>query len=260
MARTPDTLLVCGVGDVHGRLDRLAELVAGFEAHLGTPFDLLLQVGDLGAWPDHDKVDKATRRHGDAGDFAAWRRDGRAWPRPGLFIKGNHEDFDFLARHAGAEVLPGLRHLPGAGVFEVGGLRIGGIGGNFSPSDWPREARNLRDRARRHYTHDEVGRLALQRFDVLLTHDAPADAPLRTRQRGYVIPTEGLVDLPYRCGANLHLFGHHHQRVVYRRGLVDVHGLAIVGEPGALAAFRYEGKVRVPQYLGDWPPAPEAAP
>lgn len=260
MGDVRDEVLVCGIGDAHGKLDLLALLVVEFEEHLGRKFDLLLQVGDLGVWPDHDKVDKATRRHDDAGDFARWLLQSRPWHRPGVFIKGNHEDYDFLCGHEGEDILPGLRYLPNGHVTERAGLHIGGLGGCFGPSDWMRRARGLQGGARRHYTQDEVQDLGSKHCNVLLTHDAPEDAPLRRGDRGYVIRTEGLVDLPDRCGARLHLFGHHHQRLSYRRGLVDVHGLAIIGRPGALAAFGYQGKVRIPTYLGDWPPAAGGTP
>lgn len=35
-------------------------------------FAFVLHVGDFGVWPDPARVDAATKRHDDAGDFPAW--------------------------------------------------------------------------------------------------------------------------------------------------------------------------------------------
>lgn len=77
-------LLVAG-GDAHGRLDRLYADVLAFERELGRTFAHVLHVGDFGVWPDPTRVDRATREHDGAGDFARWLAEGRAAPRPTTF-------------------------------------------------------------------------------------------------------------------------------------------------------------------------------
>lgn len=86
-------MFICVAGDIHGAMDRLYEDVLAFEESMGARFDYVLHVGDFGVWPDPDRVDKATRKHGGAGDFPIWLAENRAVPRPTVFIKGNHEDF-----------------------------------------------------------------------------------------------------------------------------------------------------------------------
>ena len=150
-------MLVGVAGDTHGNLELLYELLQRLESALSVTAALVVQVGDLGVWPDPRAIDGPTLRHGGAGDFHRWLATGREAPRPTVFVAGNHEDFGYLLDHAGGEVLPGLRFLPWGEVvtFEAGGqeLRIGGIGGCFSPIDYwremPREPKNrLRRKAR----------------------------------------------------------------------------------------------------------------
>ena len=147
-------MIFCAAGDCHGALDRLYSEVLAFEEALRVRFAWVLQVGDLGVWPDPERVDGASRRHDGAGDFPVWWAERRAAPRRTLFIKGNHEDFVWLdEQREGEEVLPGLRYLAnGRRVeFEDGGevLTVAGLGGCFGPSDYLRPFGELRGYARR---------------------------------------------------------------------------------------------------------------
>lgn len=133
-------MFLCAAGDIHGALDQLYRDVLAFEGALGLRFDCVLHVGDFGVWPDADRVDRATREHEGAGDFPRWHVGAQGVPRRTIFIKGNHEDFDWLHERGGTEVLPGLTYLANGQVLEIGteksdGVRIGGIGGCFGPSN-----------------------------------------------------------------------------------------------------------------------------
>jgi hypothetical protein len=89
-------MLLCAAGDIHGAIDRMYDDVLAFENVLGKRFEWVLHVGDFGIWPDPNRIDRATRRHGGAGDFSAWLANRRSAPRRTVFIKGNHEDFRWL--------------------------------------------------------------------------------------------------------------------------------------------------------------------
>lgn len=146
-------------GDVHGHIRLLfAQARAVERVLLGRPLDLILQVGDLGVFPDPKRADKATRRHardqpeqfGFAAFFAhrsaeadALFEDGSAAPL--VFVAGNHGDFRFLedAAHGyEGEPVPvdaygRIRFLPwgAAWTFSADGLslRVGGLGGIEPP-------------------------------------------------------------------------------------------------------------------------------
>ena len=109
-----DDVILCASGDIHGSLDRFASDLLAFEEKLGVRFNHVLNVGDVGVWPNRQRMDKATRNHGGPGDFPCWFEEQRAVPRPTVFVKGNHEDFVWLAEQRRAdilEILPGLRYL-----------------------------------------------------------------------------------------------------------------------------------------------------
>src|SRR3954469_19124575 len=98
-------------GDLHGRILPAFRLAAAWERAHGIRLDGLLQVGDLGYFPDPSRLDKATARHADDDPLelgaclvaepnreadAVFR--GKGGPPPPLwFTAGNHEDFTALA-------------------------------------------------------------------------------------------------------------------------------------------------------------------
>lgn len=80
-------MCICAAGGIHGAMDQLYADVLALEDSLGVGFDHVPHVGDFGVWPDRDRIDKATRKHEGAGDFPVWFAEGRAAPRPTVFIK-----------------------------------------------------------------------------------------------------------------------------------------------------------------------------
>jgi Icc-related predicted phosphoesterase len=256
-------MYICAAGDIHGAMNKLYDEVLDFEASLGIRFDFVLHVGDFGIWPDPTKIDKATRNHDGAGDFSAWLEAKRAAPRRTVFIKGNHEDFQWLDAQPAAEVLPNLTYLPNGETIDLTvdgaeSLRIGGIGGCYGPSDYERQSVQLRGYARRHFTRDEVERLvhlALQgSIDIVLTHDAPAGVRY-TRHRGgeFVSEAAGLADLMARVQPRVCFFGHHHTRVDSEVAGVRCIGLNKVAHPGNLCAIEMMQRERRWSVLGEWP-------
>lgn len=256
-------MIICAAGDIHGALNRFYSDVLAFETVLGVRFEYVLHVGDFGIWPDTKRVDRATRNHDGAGDFPAWFAEGRAAPRPTVFIKGNHEDFVWLYERKGKEILPGLTFLPNGEVINLGerrnSIRVGGLGGCFGPSDYEHQTRHLQGYARRHYTRDEVERLsARDSIDVLLLHDAPAGVEIVQRRHGgrdrrYVSEAAGLADVVARTRPRVCFFGHHHARVDAEIAGVRCVGLNLIGRPGNLVAVEIETRGRGWSILGEWP-------
>jgi Calcineurin-like phosphoesterase len=155
------------------------------------------------------------------------------------WIIGNHDTeteaaYDHLVT---AEGDLGLR------VTEIGGLRIAGLPGVFRPRVWlprPEEGPpSFHTRAdfqaalrpgeawrgglplwhRDTIFPEDFERLSTQRFDVLVSHEAPSSHP-----HGYAV----IDDLAAGCGARLIVHGHHHQS--YEAALpngIRVRGLAI---------------------------------
>jgi len=241
-------MLICAAGDIHGAMDRLYQDVFEFEASLGVRFDYVLHVGDFGIWPDPNRIDKATRHHDGAGDFPAWIRESREAPRRTLFIKGNHEDFAWLDAQHDPEVLPGLIYLRNGRTFDIrdqagDSIRVGGVGGCYGPSDYRRRSDTLQGYAKRHYTADEVERLAgTGGVDIVLTHDAPAGVRFLRHRRGagYVSEAAGLDVLLARVQPRVCFFGHHHTPVDAEVSGVRCIGLNKIAMPGNLVAIDIE--------------------
>ena len=253
------SVFICASGDIHGAMDRLYQDVFKFEAALGVGFDYVLHVGDFGIWPDPSRIDKATRRHEGAGDFPVWLKENRGVPRPTAFIKGNHEDFAWLEAQD-KEVLPGLTYLRNGHTIDIrnqggSGLRVGGVGGCYGPSDYLRRSDRLQGYAKRHYTADEIERLAdASSVDIVLTHDAPAGVRFEKHRRraGYISGAAGLDALLARVRPRVCFFGHHHARVDAEVSGVRCIGLNKVAMPGNLVAMEMEPGKRDWALLGEY--------
>lgn len=92
---------------------------------------------------------------------------------------------------------------------------VGGVGGCYGPSDYGRHSKTLQGYVRRHYTHDEVERLAgSQSVDIVLTHDAPAGVCFQRHRQGagYVSQAAGLDVVLARARPRVCFFGHHTMR------------------------------------------------
>jgi hypothetical protein len=183
-------------GDLHGRVLPAFALARAWRREHGEGVAALLQVGDLGYFPDYSRLDRATKK------FAA--RDPLELgvqkvihpspeadelfadpdtPGPMWFVAGNHEDHqaladrygvpgstddDFPADHYGRLCCIADGHV----ALLPGGLRVGGLWGIDAEAPRARRhaapATRLDPRRARH--------LALRPMDVLLTHESPRDA------------------------------------------------------------------------------------
>jgi hypothetical protein len=186
---------------------------------------LIGAVGDLHG--DFESLDRIMARHPEVafwvcpGDLVA--EDG-TYPQPRAplyWIKGNNEDFDFVAAQpAGAGTLPNLHYIPNGISVEVQGLVLAGLGGTMAPTWYEKPASDLRrisprDDRRRHFVHEEVDECrALLGVDIFLSHEAPRPFPLaRVKDAGKTPINEVLSAMRPR----LHLFGHHHVYTVAER-------------------------------------------
>ena len=186
-------MTIAVVGDLHGHLHLLFAILGRWQLESGRTIALILQVGDMGAFPPGSALDSATQRFAARdpeelgfGDFAGeYPPETLLDPRPPLvFIPGNHEDFEYLGRvdasvPANEPVYPvsadgGIRALRSGRIYTfehaAQRVRIGGVSG----------AANLRAKPGRHERCHlkEEDALALasegrNAFDILVSHDGP---------------------------------------------------------------------------------------
>lgn len=219
------------LGDLHGHFVLAYRLLARWERETGKKIDLILQVGDLGAYPDPSRADSATRRFAEKdpdelsfADFYAGEgqalevfRNGSYEPADMLFIKGNHEDFDFLHDiGSGPPPIPvdafsKILFLPSGTVTELLPygipLRVAALGGIAV------DGGAHHDSVSKHYTHREVLRLlGAGEVDVLLTHDGilgelgGLEPSLSSAGSGEI------ASLVRDLQPSFHFFGHYHCR------------------------------------------------
>ena len=225
-------------------------------------------VGDLHG--DFDALYRAMRSHRDVpcwlcvGDVAD---DQAQYPSPPAllyWIKGNNEDFDFIARQLeGEPSVSNLHYLPNSIPVTISGLRVVGLGGTFAPTWYDTPAAQLPrsrrpatpDDKRRHFVREEVEAcLRLRDIDILLSHEAArpfiVDQP-RSSGKGRPIDA-GKTPINELLGAmrpRLHLFGHHHRFSEALRQEVPSVGLDLVGRSYLLidaGTLRYQ-KLETPR-------------
>jgi Icc-related predicted phosphoesterase len=160
------------VGDLHGRLGMLEELIC---QHMDV--DFVLQVGDFGAYRDDGACCGIPPRQRHRSEFPAYLEGRRRLPKPVFFVKGNHEHFRFLdeatAKAEKSEPVPiadNLFHIPNGRVINIQGLVVAGLGGNYSAACHRKPRGGLR---RRHFSEAEISTIIRYpgKVDVLLTHD-----------------------------------------------------------------------------------------
>jgi Icc-related predicted phosphoesterase len=215
------------VGDVHGCvLHALGALVA-LQTHRGIRLDAAIQVGDLGAYPTSDRMDRPSRRFAAENpaqnDFfrlldpppplsAAVRRALARTP-PVLFVSGNHEDFEWLTslhEAAGDSIVPvdplsAFRHVECGHQAVVAGQRIAFLGRIESPGYM-----DLDDTA-----HASLLAAAPGSVDILVTHDGPHG--MCQDWRGATEGSVKLAELIEHLQPRLHVSGHYHHENGPRR-------------------------------------------
>jgi hypothetical protein len=216
-------------GDIHGRIALMLVLARAWQRHHGVMLDGILQVGDMGAYPDHGRLDRATLKHAqhDADElgyvaFLTETPDAERFLEDDAtptvaFCRGNHEDFDHLAElHEPTAVDPygKLVFIPDGHVLtwpradDAAPLRIGAFGG-APPGDGNDDRRAKRaSHLGPHFDPAAVAR-AFKReasLDILMTHAGPEVA-------AFPQGSPDLTRLAERLTPRAHLFGHHHEVV-----------------------------------------------
>lgn len=211
------------VGDLHGRVFHCLAAVLACIRERG-PLDVVVQVGDLGAFPDPTKLDEATKRFARDDptelDFArltdassepadALGKARAALPSPILFIRGNHEDVAYLDRCLGgsdgrtAAVDPfDLFHVVADGtVLQIGGARVGFCGGaDYIPGE-DVSLHGIRDEACQQLRSSAP-------VEVLVTHDGPYGCGVG--RHGNTQGSKKVTSLLEALRPRHHLYGHYH--------------------------------------------------
>jgi hypothetical protein len=192
----PVTYLV--FGDLHGRVLPAFKLAQAWSREHGVAVAGLLQVGDLGYFPEPSRFDRATQRYAEKDALEGGVRlvaqpsdeadavfASEHCPEALWFTAGNHEDYDLLKEWEGGaaraadsfavDAYGKARCIRDGRVAKLpGGLRVGALWGIDDKA--PRARKRIPPRARISYRATMA--LSGAKFDVLLTHESPRDAIL----------------------------------------------------------------------------------
>jgi Icc-related predicted phosphoesterase len=215
------------LGDLHGHITLAYRLLKRWEIEYNKVFSAIFQVGDLGAYPPPFRADKATMRfyekdrdelsfvdYYQGSEEAAEILGDKALPARKIsadmfFIKGNHEDFEYLNSlpQSGSCVdsygkifylESGMVHTIQAGEHE---LRVAALGGVSQDNQSSRTSGSA------YYTRAEYRRLCGHGdgVDIFLTHDTPFDTVFENAGSQDIL--EYIRDYKPR----LHFCGHYHE-------------------------------------------------
>lgn len=237
-------------GDVHGHLSLLYAILGRWRRETGHAIDLILQVGDLGAYGRDSAADRATRRHAESDPeelgFAEFEGPSPPAtlldPRPTLvFIPGNHEDFDLLEhRDAAVPAHPAvypvtddarIMALRSGRIWTFdhpdGVLRVAGVSGVVGRASKPHYHRRL------HLRDDDALDLAAGgagSADIVISHERPAG--IAGSFRHDLGGSQALQLMLEAMQPPLAFFGHYDRSGEWTLGSTRVFGLAGCGYKG----------------------------
>ena len=249
---------IAAVGDVHGHLALMYGVLGRWQNESGRRIDLILQLGDLGAFLPGSQLDQATKKFSqrDPEELGFAEFAGPAPPptlldpRPPLvFIPGNHEDFHYLEEcersAASAEVTypvsqdRKIQAMRSGRIFNFssGGdcVRVGGVGGvDNRPAKKGKHPRlHLREEDALGLAESGPGA-----FDILISHDCPYGL---WSHNGEVAGSPSLRLLIEEVRPPLAFFAHYDRVGEWKIGATEVFGMG--------------GCKYLP--WGDWPLSPD---
>lgn len=208
------------VGDSHGCVLHVLGAAVLLQERRGIRLDAVIQVGDLGAYPSAERLDRASRRFvrgnpaqadflrllDPSPSFAEGVRLALERIPSVLFVSGNHEDHDWLAslhEAAGTAVVPvdplaAYHHVACGNVVTVAGARVAFLGLIESAGKM-----DLDDGAYTRLMGTRPGSV-----DILVTHDGPRGMP--RDQRGSTPGSPKLSRLIEHLQPRLQVGGHYH--------------------------------------------------
>ncbi len=215
-------MIIGFIGDVHGMASHAIAVAAMWQAVNRKRFDLLIQLGDMGAFPDESQRDAATRSYAaldpSQADFMRLleakgerarllHRVREMFAGPIYFLRSNHEDFEYLNRlplddTGGATVGPFdlFRYVPDGNVLRFGEVRVAFLGGIETQVP---DARTIDGQA---YT--ALAGMGPGAFDILVTHDVPHC--IRVNWQGKIGGSRMITERIQHSQPSYHLSSHVH--------------------------------------------------
>lgn len=194
------------VGDIHGDVDLMLDKAQQLNA------DIIIQVGDFGTYVSEERLDKASARHQGLGNFVDYYHNYKQFTLPTFFIKGNHEDYDII-EEIKEHKIPHLFYLENGKVYTFGDLRIGALGGNYSPQRFPLDRNNKRLQGcrRKHFNYQDLADLIRNKpLNIIVAHDCPQGIGMKGRGNDDCGSPE-VASLITEVQPSYYIHGHYHR-------------------------------------------------
>lgn len=224
-------------GDAHGQLTPLYDKVSALEAKHQIDIDWVLQTGNLGVWPDPQRIDRSTRKKGGDVDFFKYYLNYDPVPYQTIFVQGKHDDhrwLNFMNSRGQLEVMPNLNWLLNGYKTHIGNgeeLSLVGLGKVYSPVAYTGEKKKPGA-----YTRAEIERACSHGpVDLLITHEAGKGAQIGN----HVSVAEGINNICYAIRPKLHLHGHYNTSKTYNNPATSTPTISLAF--GAVQALHYDG-------------------
>lgn len=218
-------MIIYACGDIFGQFTDLYKRVSDIEKETKLSPSWLLQSGNIGIFPDPDRVDRQTRLKSNP-EFADLYFRRQMVPKPTLFVSGKHEDnpwLDFKLSKGEMLLLGNLHWLVNGYRTLIGDnesqFSVTGLGKCFSPQSYFNGKRNKKTRA--HYTLNEVERACSQGpTDILLTHQAGHGEKIGN----FLSDSQGINKICYAIRPKVHIHGGYNVSSVYKnkQGILTV--------------------------------------
>jgi len=189
--------------DVHENFEKMFELISNSKA------DLILFCGDLClnggkqesvSFSTHDLLSQISI--------------------PFFWVHGNHDDNNYLSSQKPKNLIK-----PGK-IVDFNGLKIAGLGGNFSPKKFDIKRNIIETRFYHFILKEDIEKFKESNIDIFLSHDSPK----ALRKEGCCL----LDDLIKKMHPKLCLSGHHHQFKTLEKDGVIYLSLPAVVDGGAI--------------------------
>jgi Icc-related predicted phosphoesterase len=173
------------IGDIHGRIFHAIATIISWQIINNQKLDMIIQVGDFGAYPnpndtmlnnkfileDPTELDFSKYMNADLAlqDDLWYAR--RQLCNPIYFIRGNHEDFEWLnlisengTKITALDKFDLIRYIPDGTIMDLNGIKIAFLGGIETSKE---ELRAIDYKAYNNLIKSEPGDI-----DILVTHDS----------------------------------------------------------------------------------------
>lgn len=234
-------MILCFMGDIHGRIFHAIAVLIQWQRVHKKRIDFIAQVGDFGAYPTPDEemlADKFVQQDPSELDFSRFYSGNHSVDMefvkthlrsPIHFIRGNHEDFRWLAeisKESGSivDVDPwGLvRYIKDGTELTLGGMKLFFLGGIETEG---KDERSI---------NQEIYEALLTRIpgdiDILVTHEAPYG--ISTNFKGRVQGSKQITRIIETIKPKFLISGHyHHMSGPTEYGATTYRGLNILIPP-----------------------------